>query len=232
MQIVNFQYRIENAVSRVYTINISRKQLGLGSGPYHLKDVYNQRKIGPDYADKDILSFRVFVPPFESFICTVQPGDSAPETTVINNTDPKIVYKGEWTYNQMALVSFNRDEHFSANKGDYAEFTFNGSGISLLGTKSENLGYADIFLDGKKIYTANGFADRLKEPGIQTSAHSTKYLKDYLKYVIPEKQEIFSVSGLSKGSHTIKIVVTGKKEGEASDCGVVIDAFELTPHLN
>ena len=53
MQIVNFQYRIENSVSRVYTINISRKQLGLGSGPYHLKGVYNQRKIGPDYADKD-----------------------------------------------------------------------------------------------------------------------------------------------------------------------------------
>ncbi len=232
MQIVNFQYRIENAVSRVYTINISRKQLGLGSGPYHLKGVYDQRKIGPDYADKDILSFRVFVPPFESFICTVQPGESAPENIVINNTDPKIVYKGKWKYNQRALVSFNRDEHFSTNKGDSAEFTFTGSGISVLGTKSDNLGYADIFLDGKKISTVDGFSDRLKEPGIQTSAHSTKYLKDYLKYVIPEKQILFSFSGLSKGSHTIKIVVTGKKQGEASDCGVAIDAFELTTHLN
>ena len=151
---------------------------------------------------------------------------------MINNTDPKIVYKGKWTYNQIALVSFNRDEHFSTNKGDYAEFTFTGSGISVLGTKNDNLGYADIFLDGKKISTVDGFADRLKEPGIQTSAHSTKYLKDYLKYVIPEKQILFSVSGLSKGSHTIKIVVTGKKQGEASDCGVAIDAFELTTHLH
>ena len=70
------------------------------------------------------------------------------------------------------------------------------------------------------------------EPSIQTSAHSTKYLNDYLKYVIPEKQVLFSISGLSKGSHTIKIVVTGTKQGEASHCGVVIDAFELTSHFN
>ncbi len=230
MQIVNFQYRIENAVSRVYKINLSRKQLGLGSGPYHLEGVYNQRKIGADYTDEDILSFRVFVPPFESFICTVQPGKSSPETKVINNTDPKIVYKGDWIYNQKALVSFNRDEHFSAKKGDFAEFTFTGNGISVLGTKNGNLGYADIFLDGKKIHTVDGFADWSKEPSIQTSAHSTKYLKDYLKYVIPEKQVMFTVSGLSKGSHTIKVVVSGTKRGEASDYGVVIDAFELTPH--
>jgi len=230
MQIANFQYRIENAVSRVYTINLSRKQLGLGSGPYHLEGVYDQRRIGPDYADKDILSFRVFVPPFESFICTVQPGESPSETKLINNTDPKIVYKGDWTNNQMALVSFNRDEHFSANRGDYAEFTFTGSGISVLGTKNDNLGYADIFLDGKKIHTVDGFADWSKEPGILTSAHSTKYLKDYLKYVIPEKQVLFSVSGLSKGSHTIKIQVTGTKQDVASDYGVAIDAFELKSH--
>jgi len=32
--------------------------------------------------------------------------------------------------------------------------------------------------------------------------------------------------------YTIKIVVTGTKQGEASDCGVVIDAFELTSHFN
>ena len=230
MQIANFQYRIENAVSRVYTINLSRKQLGLGSGPYHLKGVYDQRRIGADYADKDILSFRVFVPPFESFICTVQPGESPPETELINNTDPKIVYKGDWANNQKALVSFNRDEHFSANRGDYAEFTFTGSGISVLGTKNDNLGYADIFLDGKKIHTVDGFADWSKEPGILTSAHSTKYLKDYLKYVIPKKQVLYSVSGLSKGSHTIKIQVTGTKQDEASDYGVVIDAFELKSH--
>jgi hypothetical protein len=230
MQIVNFQYQIENAVSRVYTINISRKQLGLGSGPYHLEGVYDQRKIGADYTDKDILSFRVFVPPFESFICTLQPGEALPENTLINNTDPRIVYKGDWTNNEMALVSFNQDEHFSANKGDYAKFTFTGSGVSVLGTKSDNLGYADIFLDGKKVYTVDGFADWSKEPSIITSAHSTNFLKDYLKYVVPEKQVLYTVSGLSKGSHTIKIVVTGTKQAEASDYGVVVDAFEVKNH--
>lgn len=90
------------------------------------------------------------------------------------------------------------------------------------------IGIYNIF----KIYSVDGYADRQKEPGIQTSAHSTQFLKDYLKYVIPEKQVLFSISGLSKGPHTIKIVVTGTKQGEASDCGVVIDAFELTSHFN
>ena len=55
MQIVNFQYRIENAESRVYTINLSREQLGLGKGPYHLEGVYDQRMIGADHSDGDIL---------------------------------------------------------------------------------------------------------------------------------------------------------------------------------
>ena len=85
-------------------------------------------------------------------------------------------------------------------------------------------------MDGKKIHTVDGYADWSKEPGILTSAHSTKYLKDYLKYVIPKKQVLYTISGLSKGSHTIKIEVTGTKRGEASDYGVVIDAFELTSH--
>jgi hypothetical protein len=41
---------------------------------------------------------------------------------------------------------------------------------------------------------------------------------------------LYSVSGLSKGSHTIKIQVNGTKQDEASDYGVVIDAFELKSH--
>ena len=49
-----------------------------------------------------------------------------------------------------------------------------------------------------KIYSVDGYADRQKEPGIQTSAHSTQFLKDYLKYVIPEKQVLFSISGTLK----------------------------------
>ena len=232
MQIVNFQYRIENAESRVYTINLSRKQLGLGTGPYHLEGVYDQRMIGADNSDGDIISFRVFVPPFQSFICTVQPGEASPAPEVINNTDPRIVYNGDWIYDEAALVSFNSDEHYSSNKGDYAEFTFTGNGISILGTKMENRGHADIFLDGEKIYTLDGYADRLKEPNISTSAHSTQYLSEYLNYVIPEKQELYSVAGLSNGPHTIKVLVTGTKQDRASDYGVAIDAFEISSCMN
>ena len=227
MQIVNFQYRIEKAVSRVYKINISRKQLGLGTGPYHLEGVYDKRSIGSDSSDGDILSFSVFVPPFESFICTVEPGEAPPAPKVINNTDPRIIYNGDWIYNNKALVSFNRDEHYSLNKGDNIEFTFTGDEISVLGTKRENRGHADIFLDGKKIYTIDGYSDRLDEPGIRTSAHSTQRLTQYLNYVIPEKQVLFSASKLPKGQHTIKIIVNGTKQNRASGYRVAIDAFEV-----
>jgi hypothetical protein len=227
MQIVNFQYRIEKAVSRVYKINISRKQLGLGTGPYHLEGVYDKRSIGTDSSDGDILSFSVFVPPFESFICTVEPGEAPPAPKVINNTDPRIKYNGDWIYNNKALVSFNSDEHYSLNKGDNIEFTFTGDEISVLGTKRENRGHADIFLDGKKIYTIDGYSDLLDEPGIKTSAHSTQRLTQYLNYVIPEKQVLFSASKLSKGLHTIKIIVNGTKQNKASGYSVAIDAFEV-----
>ena len=167
------------------------------------------------------------MPPFESFICTVEPGEAPPAPKVINNTDPRIVYNGDWIYNNKALVSFNSDEHYSLNKGDYVEFTFTGDEISVLGTKREDRGHADIFLDGKKIYTIDGYSDRLDEPGIKTSAHSTQRLTQYLNYVIPEKQVLFSASKLSKSLHTIKIIVNGTKHTKASGYVVAIDAFEV-----
>ena len=136
--------------------------------------------------------------------------------------------------NQTMLGYFWRPEEVSLQKdrGDYAEFTFTGNGISILGTKMENRGHADIFLDGEKIYTLDGYADRLKEPNISTSAHSTQYLSEYLNYVIPEKQELYSVAGLSNGPHTIKVLVTGTKQDGASDYGIAIDAFEISSCMN
>ncbi|WP_368246056.1 hypothetical protein, partial [Clostridium paraputrificum] len=41
------------------------------------------------------------------------------------------------------------------------------------------------------------------------------------------KNNIFELTGLSKGKHTIKIEVTGKKNAKAVESYINIDAFEI-----
>jgi hypothetical protein len=121
-------------------------------------------------------------------------------TQQVNDTDPGIQYSGGgWGYYGSRPTSFNdvnNDVHATTNNGDSVSYTFNGTGISYISELSNGYGHVDVYIDGVYQQTVNA-----NSSGNNQGA-----------------QQLYSISGLAQGQHTIKLV---KKDGVY----MLLDAF-------
>ncbi|NQX67246.1 S-layer homology domain-containing protein [Paenibacillus alba] len=116
-------------------------------------------------------------------------------TKRVDDRDPSITYSGAWSdFNDAG--DFKSTEKYSNTVGAYVQYTFTGTGISLIGPKNNNMGTCDIYIDGTLV---------------QSDIELYEANKNF-------QQALYTHTGLSNGTHTIKVVV---KSGF-----VVIDAFE------
>ncbi|HMC71715.1 MAG TPA: hypothetical protein VKJ07_21335, partial [Mycobacteriales bacterium] len=124
-----------------------------------------------------------------------------------DDTDPVLQYTGSWSHvaNQSYTGSdFKNTESFSNTAGDSLTIPFTGTAIRWIGSKTNNHGYADVYLDGVKQITVD-------DSGSQSQA------------------VVYSASGLTDGAHTLKIVVDGSHASGSTDNFVSIDAIDLPP---
>jgi hypothetical protein len=125
--------------------------------------------------------------------------DDAPSTPV--------VYTGShWTHGSTGSSNYDSTESFDLTAGDYVSFTFTGTGVEWIAPVSNNGGYANIYIDGSLVAS-----------NITTYNANTSY-----------QQVIWSDSGLSNASHTIKILVDGTKPAASTAAYVQVDAFIYT----
>src|SRR5699024_2815650 len=85
-------------------------------------------------------------------------GELVDQTEVVNDTDPRIVYDGAWSHDSgvnWTSGAVEGDESYSTESGASATLEFTGSGISLISSKSNNHGKADIYIDGEKAGSTN-----------------------------------------------------------------------------
>ncbi|WP_091657961.1 CotH kinase family protein [Alteribacillus iranensis] len=130
----------------------------------------------------------------------VQP---AKEPSVYNEGHPSATYQGTWHDTQ------NENHHrgtasYSEERGGEITITFEGTGIRWYGYKGPSQGIATIQVDGG-----------------ETDSVDTYNQKGMLN------TEIYSVTGLEKGRHTMTITVTGKKNEQAKNHRIHIDSFEV-----
>ncbi len=114
-------------------------------------------------------------------------------------------YTGSWSH--VANQSFTggdykNTESFSNQAGDSVTVPFTGTAVRWIGSKTNNHGLADVFIDGVKQATVDC-------SGSQNQA------------------VLFSKTGLTDGSHTLKIVVDGTHSSGSTDNFVSIDAIDL-----
>ncbi len=121
---------------------------------------------------------------------------------VIDNTNPAVVHKGTWSAMKDGGNYFGT-EQYSNHADDSIEYTFTGTAIAWITVRNHNCGIADVYLDGQLV------AD-----DIDLYATGKKH-----------KQAVFSRTGMEDKEHTIRIVVTGKKNPESDNCYLVSDAF-------
>ncbi|MEM6805880.1 MAG: galactose oxidase-like domain-containing protein, partial [Bacteroidota bacterium] len=120
----------------------------------------------------------------------------------IDDRDARNVYSGSWNEYPGSLYYQNTCRVPTSNNA-YVELTFNGTYIAWHGLKNADLGLAEIFIDGLSqgkidCYDPRRFAAKL-----------------------------FEKSGLSAGSHTIRIVRAEEKNAASSNFFLVHDYFEL-----
>ena len=122
----------------------------------------------------------------------------------VDERNPAVTYGG--VYNDYAGPQWYKSTmRLLVATNGYAQFTFIGSSIKWFGMKQFNLGIADVYLDEVRV-----------QAGIDTYSPGT------LNAV-----ELFSSSGLSDSSHTIKVVATGTKNPNSTGSRIPLDYFEF-----
>ncbi len=128
--------------------------------------------------------------------------------------DPRVKYVGTWIPADVDNRSYHGTEMYSNKAGDYVEFTFQGTGVCWIAAKDMIYGKADVYVDGSKEASE---IDLHCGMGHGSSRGEEKIYQEVL----------FSKEGLKQGTHTIKVVVTGKKAPASNNTFVSVDAFEV-----
>jgi len=134
-------------------------------------------------------------------------GGPIPETTAaatsipagtwvpVDDTCKDITYSGKWIFNTESPGYYRATCHFSSAAGSHAEYSFTGTAIRWVGSRNDNHGDAEVYIDGAR------------RKSVDTRGSSW----------LPG-QVLYEESGLPNTRHTIKIVV---KNGGFQD----VDAF-------
>ena len=106
----------------------------------------------------------------------------------------------DWTYSSSrGDGDYHGDIHYTTTAGQYAQFTFNGMGITWIGEMNNDESNVTVYIDGTNEATVN--------------CYSTTQVT---------QQRLFTMADLSPGSHTIKLVNVGGGD-------MVLDAFAVVP---
>lgn len=135
----------------------------------------------------------------------------------LDDTDPSVVYDGTWQQqrNTYSRSGYQSTWSISQNAGDSATLAFTGTSIKWIGNTQFNMGMADVLLDGRLVARDVDLYSPLDDPdgGSPQGGHYQRVL--------------YAADGLARGRHTIKIIVTGKRNADAQGTWVNVDAFAV-----
>jgi len=129
-----------------------------------------------------------------------------PQPFVLEVAFPKLVFdrtasvfeKGGWDFkgDWAAFPAKNTQSMFSSKAGDEAVFSFEGTGVSIVGNWFKDCGKADVFVDGELKRTIDGYF------GFANQTHTD--------------MDLYHITNLTPGKHVVKVVVRGEKRPEAT----------------
>ncbi|HEX6520659.1 MAG TPA: beta-galactosidase [Streptosporangiaceae bacterium] len=126
-----------------------------------------------------------------------------------DDADTALTYAGAWTHAGPSAGytngDFDQTESWSTQAGASMKVTFTGTAVQWVGPKNNNGGIATVSVDGGPATNVDTFSPAGKL----------------------FQQVLYTGSGLSAGSHTLTITVTGNKNPSSSADTVVVDAINV-----
>jgi beta-galactosidase GanA len=132
--------------------------------------------------------------------------NAKPAGYTYDDNDQALNYSGSWSHvadQSYTGGDYKKTESFSKVAGDSLTVPFTGTAVRWIGPRTNNHGYADVYLDGV----------------LQTTVDDSGSANQAV---------LFSKSGLTDGPHTLKIVVDGRHGSGSTDDFVSIDAIDLS----
>ncbi|HEY7486780.1 MAG TPA: beta-galactosidase [Streptosporangiaceae bacterium] len=133
---------------------------------------------------------------------------SAKATYSYDDPDAALSYEGSgWSHvadQSYTNGDYKDTESFTSQAGDAVSVTFTGTAVRWISSYDGNHGIADVYLDGNKVATVDGYG-------------ASKQFQ----------QVFYAASGLADTSHTLRIVATGTRNAAASGTFVVVDAIDV-----
>lgn len=133
------------------------------------------------------------------------PASAAPVATpgVQENGSSALVLSGGWKTTKTTTASGGSFSTLVGTSGS-ASMTFRATGVSWVSRPGPYNGLAQIYVDNKRVKTL-----------------------DLYKSKTEFKKTVWSVTGLSDSTHTVKVVRTGKKNDAAGGANLVVDALRV-----
>jgi bacillopeptidase F len=132
------------------------------------------------------------------------PGGIQVGTGRVEENNPALVYYGLWFANQNPAHS-GGTAVMSTDAGAGVSIGFNGTGIAWNAYRDEWSGVARVYIDDVEKATVDNYQSPMTRG-------------------VP-----FSVSGLPKGPHTLRIEVTGTRHASSKGGWIWLDSFDVTP---
>jgi len=129
-----------------------------------------------------------------------------PAAYTYDDNDAALAYSGSWSHvadQSYTGGDYRHTESFSKVAGDSLTVPFTGTAVRWIGSRTDNHGYADVYLDGVLQDTVDGSGSA-------------------------GQAVLFARSGLADGPHTLKIVVAGRHGSASTDDYVAVDAIDLS----
>ncbi|MFL6120096.1 beta galactosidase jelly roll domain-containing protein, partial [Actinophytocola sp.] len=124
-----------------------------------------------------------------------------------DDPDPALRYAGGWSHvadTSYTGGDYKHTESFSNKAGDSLTVPFTGTAVRWIGSRTDNHGYADVYLDG------------VKQTTVDDSGSANQAV-------------LYQAGGLADGPHTLTIAVTGTHNtGTSTDNYVAVDAIDLS----
>jgi hypothetical protein len=133
---------------------------------------------------------------------TTTPTTTTTTATLVEQNSSQVSVTGDWSVNNLAVHS-GSSAILSMTAGSKASFTFNGTGATWIAYRDEWSGIARVYVDG----TLKGQVDTYATPGVAKNA-------------------VYSVTGLTAGTHTLVVEATGTRSSASGGSWVWVDAFE------